>query len=96
MNPGRAAPATCTFELVRTEIDHRAGIAVISGVDDDHFIPTSVCSGHTQRQFVRFTAAVDQVDHAQRFRQRRRQPLGVLNQVFMKITSIRIENRHLF
>ena len=96
MNPGRTAFAAWAIELVRAEIDHRAGVAVISRVDDDHCIPTGVRSGQTQRQFVRFAAAVNQVHHAQRFRQGRCQPLGVLNQVFMKITSIRIENRHLF
>jgi hypothetical protein len=84
------------IKLVRTEINHRGGVAVISTINHDCLSPVRVCSRQTQRQFVCFAAAIDQVHNAQRVRQHRGQPLAVLDQMFMQITSVSVKDRHLF
>src|SRR5713226_5541346 len=94
-HPGGTTSTALAVELVRAEINHRAGVAVISGVHYDHFIPPGVRACQTQRQLVRFTAATNQVHDTQWLRQHCSQPLAVIDQVFMQIAGIRIENRHL-
>ena len=95
VNPGRTALPTRAIELVRADIDHRAGVPVISTVNDDDIIPAGIGARQAQRQFIRFAAAVYQKHDAQRVRQRCSEPLAVFDQQFMQIARVGIEPGHL-
>src|SRR5262245_2990071 len=96
VDPRRTSASAWPVKLVRTQIDHGAGITVVGAIDDDYIFSSGMRARQPQCQFVCLTAAVNQVHDTQRLRQERSQPLAILDQFVMKIASVRIECRHLF
>src|SRR5262252_8481119 len=90
VDPGGTTASAWSIKLIRTEIDHRAGVAVVSAINHDHIIPARVRAREPQGQLIRFTATVDQKDYAERIRQQGRQTVAEFDQLFVQVTSIRI------
>jgi hypothetical protein len=66
-------------------------MAVIGPIQHDHVITAGMRPRQPQRQVVGFAAGVDEVAHAERRRQRGRQPLGVAHQMVVQITGVRVQ-----
>src|SRR5437773_7410289 len=90
-----AASATWPIELVRAQINHCIGVAVIGAFKDDYIVTTCMRPSQTQRQFVCLATTRNQIDDAQRIRQQGAQALYVVDQVLMKVAGVGVENCHL-
>src|SRR5215831_43451 len=95
VDPSRTTASSWSIELVGTEIDHRAGVAMVSAVDDDHIFPVRARAREPQRQLVRLTAAVNQEHYAERIREEPTQTLAVFDQFLVQVTSVGVESGHL-
>ena len=91
---GRAAAAVAQ-ELVRTDVNQGAGVAVVGALDHEKVPPAGVGSGEPQRQLVGFAARVDHEADGEWLRQGRGQAGRVVGQLRVEVAGVGVEQRHL-
>ena len=95
MGRGWPTGATGTVELVRADVDEARRVAVVAALEDGHVAPAGRGPGHPQRQLVGLAPGVHEMDDLEARRQRRDQPVGVLEDRRVEVASVGLEERHL-
>src|SRR5215213_5298112 len=95
MHPRGRAFTTSSMMLVRTQIDERGRISVISVLEHDHVPRFRMRACKTNREFVRLAAGVHEETDTQRLRQRRREFLCIFKNQLTEVPRVRIQPLHL-
>ena len=95
VNPRLLSASPGSIEFVRTDIDERVGMPVVSVLEHNNIFAAGVRAGDTQREFVGFAARIYEVADAQRRRKKRSEPLGVTIGVVVQIACVGVEDGYL-
>jgi len=96
MDPRLFAVAPGAVEFVRTDIDERVAVTVISVFENDDVFAPGVRSREADGKFVGFTAGVEKKTDPQRSGEEAGKALGVAIDVVMQIASVGVKERELF
>ena len=89
------ALAALAPELVGADVDQLLRRAVIGPVEHDGVFAARMRPHHPERQAVGFRATVDEAGDRQFLRQRRRQALGIGDDIVVQVAGIGVERRRL-
>jgi hypothetical protein len=87
--------ATGPLELVRADLDEVVGVAVVPPVEGNDIVASGDRARHAQRQLVGLAARIDEIDDAERVRQRRSEPFRVVEDRGVQVPGVGVEHPRL-
>src|ERR1043166_5077553 len=94
--PRFLAGSAGTSELVRAYINQSVGVPVVRMFEDNRVIAMRCSAREPQRQFIGFAAGIYDVTDPERVRQQLRQPFCVLQNIFVQVACVCVEQSQLF
>jgi hypothetical protein len=91
----RRCSATGPLELVRADLDEVVGVAVVPPVEGNDIVASGDRARHAQRQLVGLAARIDEIDDAERVRQRRSEPFRVVEDRGVQVPGVGVEHPRL-
>ena len=95
MDPWLRFMTAWPLELVGTHLDAVGRVSVIGAIDHEHIVGSGRGSGKPERQFIGFGSRVDEVADVQTIRQRAAEPGGIVRDILMEISGVRVQDSRL-
>ena len=87
-----ASGAARAIELVGADVDEAARVAVVAALEDRDVPPAGRGPSHPQGELVGLAARVHEVDHPEMGRQGRREPVRIVEDQWVEVTGVRLED----